>query len=113
MKTIVYLSGPMTGLPDLNFPAFHQAAARLRASGYTVINPAEMDEAEAGVQREWHEYLRRDIRVLVDCTHIAMLPGWEKSKGARLERHIAQELGMGVIFVGHFSAPAQQEAAQA
>ena len=38
----VYLSGPMTGLPDFNRPAFHAAAAALRAQGYVVINPAEV-----------------------------------------------------------------------
>jgi hypothetical protein len=45
----IYLSGPMTGLPDLNFPAFHAEAARLRALGYDVINPAELPE---GISRE-------------------------------------------------------------
>lgn len=102
-KPIVYVSGPMSGMPGLNFPAFHRAADRLRARGYTVINPAEMDEAEPGVQHEWHEYLRRDIKALADCTHIFMLSGWEKSKGARLEKHIAQELGMCVVFDDHLA----------
>lgn len=99
MKQLAYISGPMSGMQDLNFPAFHRAAASLRASGWQVINPAEMDAADGDVKREWHEYMRRDIRALMDCTHIAMLDGWEKSKGAKLEKHIAQELGMGVIFV--------------
>lgn len=39
----LYISGPITGMPDLNFPAFHAAAAALRAAGYTVTNPAELD----------------------------------------------------------------------
>lgn len=36
----LYLSGPMTGKPALNFPAFHAEAARLLALGYEVVNPA-------------------------------------------------------------------------
>ena len=40
---LVYLSGPMTGLPDLNFPAFHAAADKLRSQGVQVVNPAEPD----------------------------------------------------------------------
>jgi hypothetical protein len=88
----------MTSIPEFNFPAFHRAAVSLRASGYTVINPAELDEADS-TPKEWHEYLRRDLAELVKCDTIAMLPGYEKSKGARLEKHVAEELGMRVIFI--------------
>lgn len=38
----IYLSGPMTGLPELNFPAFAAMTANLRADGHTVTNPAEL-----------------------------------------------------------------------
>ena len=38
----IYLSGPMTGLPGLNFPAFAAITANLRAYGHTVTNPAEL-----------------------------------------------------------------------
>jgi hypothetical protein len=40
-KTI-YISGPMSGLPNLNFPAFYAAQAKLEAEGYKVVNPAEI-----------------------------------------------------------------------
>lgn len=92
----IYISGPMTGLQELNFPAFHEAAAELRAAGCQVINPAEHDEQ---LGKQWHEYLRNDIRLLMDCTHVVLLPGWENSKGARLEVHIARELGMTISLV--------------
>ncbi len=85
-----YISGPMTGHPDLNFPAFNAAAAKLRAMGLDVCNPAEFGE-EPGMA--WADYLRKDIRALMDCQGIVMLPGWQKSKGARLEWVIANELG--------------------
>lgn len=83
----------MTGLPELNFPAFNCSAAKLRAAGFDVVNPAEHGE-EPG--KAWADYLRKDIRLLMDCDAIALLPGWEKSKGAKLEVHIATELGMRV-----------------
>jgi hypothetical protein len=94
----VYISGGMSGLPDFNFPAFHRAAADLRARGFEVVNPAELDAADAS-PKEWHEYLRRDIAQLVTCDAVCMLEGWERSKGARLERHIAIELGMQEVFL--------------
>lgn len=84
-----YISGPMTGLPDLNFPAFNTAAAELRAEGVLVINPAE--HGAPGLT--WERYMRADIALLVQCSRIHMLPGWRSSRGARLEHHIAQELG--------------------
>lgn len=96
--TVLYLSGPMSGMPDLNFPAFHAAAADLRARGFTVINPAELDAADAAPM-EWEQYLRRDIRHLMDADRIAMLAGWERSRGAKLELHIATALRMPVMFL--------------
>ena len=89
----IYISGPMTGLPEFNFPAFHARAAELRAQGRDVINPAEHDELP---DQPWHVYLRKDIRLLMDCDTIHMLPGWSRSKGARLEHHVAVELGFTV-----------------
>jgi hypothetical protein len=94
----LYLSGPMTGISQFNFPAFNRAAQSLRASGYEVVNPAEMDEADATPQT-WEQYLRRDIRVLLDCEGIALLPGWENSRGAKLEARIALALGMRPIYL--------------
>lgn len=32
----IYLSGPMTGLPGLNFAAFHAMTTNLRAGGHTL-----------------------------------------------------------------------------
>lgn len=94
MKPHIYISGPMTGLPDLNFPAFHEAANQLRAAGYTVTNPAELDAQDAGKTLTWEQYMRRDIAALMQCDGIATLAGWSNSRGATLEVHIATRLGM-------------------
>lgn len=90
----VYLAGPMTGYPDLNFPAFHREAARLRAKGLEVVNPAEINlDPSAG----WVDCMRADIRELVTCDGIVLMPGWEKSRGATLEHHIASALSLTVV----------------
>jgi len=91
----IYVSGPMTGLPDHNFPAFHAAAARLRAAGYEVINPAENFGGRTDLPRE--TYLRADVILLAQCEAIAMLPGWQESRGAKLEYLLARELNMPVL----------------
>jgi hypothetical protein len=89
----IYLSGPMSGLPALNFPAFMAMAANLRAGGHRVTNPAEINP-DGG---SWNDCMRRDITALMDCDTVATLPGWEHSKGARLEVLIAERLGMTVV----------------
>jgi len=89
----IYLSGPMSGLPGLNFPTFHSMTASLRAVGHTVTNPAEINP-EGGT---WTDCMRRDIAALMDCDTVATLPGWENSKGAKLEVLIAEKLGMTVV----------------
>lgn len=85
----IYLSGPMTDMPDFNYPAFNAEAARLRALGYDVVNPAENPP-----QASWAEYMRYDIPLLLTCDTLALLPGWHTSKGARMEHYIAAGLGM-------------------
>lgn len=85
-----YLSGPMTGYPDCNYPAFHAAAKALRDAGINVINPAELG-AHAN---EWAACMRTDIKALCDCDAIILMPGWETSAGAHLELHIAHRIGL-------------------
>lgn len=99
-----YLAGPMSGIPQFNFPLFHSVAAKLRSSGYTVISPAELDSPEVqkaamastdgalkGTHNEiagetWGDILAKDVKLVADkIDGIIFLPGWERSRGARLE----------------------------
>ena len=91
----IYIAGPMTGVPEHNFPAFHAAAERLRQAGWEVVNPAENFGGQTDLPRE--TYLRADVALLVTCNAIAMLGGWEESRGAKLEYLLARELGMPVL----------------
>jgi hypothetical protein len=88
-----YIAGPMTALPDLNYPAFDAAAAELRAEGVDVLNPAEQT---AGPDQPWEHYMRLGLASLLRCDSIVLLPGWTNSKGAKLEYHVACSLGMRV-----------------
>ena len=91
----IYVSGPMTGMPELNFPEFHRVANELNADGHIAVNPAEIDH---GSDPTWEDCLRRDIAALITCDAVVFLPGHEHSRGARLERHIATELGMQLMY---------------
>lgn len=91
---VVYLAGPMSGLPEFNYPAFHAKAAELRAQGRDVRNPAENDSGSAG--KSWEFYMRLALRMLLECDEIHLLPGWHNSHGARIEKYVAEELGMAI-----------------
>jgi len=93
----IYIAGPMTGLPDLNFPAFHAEAARLRALGFEVANPAEINPDHG---TPWTECMFRDLRELTECHGIVMLPGWEASPGASIERLWAIRTGLRLLAAG-------------
>lgn len=99
--TVVYLSGPMTGIADFNFPAFANAAAAWREAGFDVRSPHEAFGGDK--TRAYAEYIREDVRMMLDCTAIAMLPGWEASRGARMELHLAQMMGFDVYRAADFT----------
>jgi hypothetical protein len=85
----------MTGLPEFNYPAFNAEAARLRALGLRVENPAENPlPAEA----PWHQCMRAAIRQMLTCDTVALLPGWNTSRGANVEVELATHLKLEVVF---------------
>lgn len=115
----VYVAGPMTGHPSFNIPAFDAMAGRLRRLGFNAISPAELDDPETRAismaspngdiatlethGQTWGDFLARDVKLLTDGAEsdfgyltevdaIVVLPGWEKSRGARLETFVANGL---------------------
>jgi hypothetical protein len=87
----IMIIGPMTGLPQWNYPAFHAAEARLSGK-YWVENPARNFGGRTDLS--WQSYLRASIRQLTTVEYVYKLPGWHKSKGAILESIIAWFLGI-------------------
>jgi hypothetical protein len=103
-----YLAGPMTGYPGNNYPAFDNAAEKLRQLGWTIISPAEMsrqmgiDGTREVAPVEYQTCLHDDILAVLRAEAVIVLPGWENSKGARLEVLIAQTCGKDVYeYVEH------------
>ena len=92
----IYIAGPMSGLPGLNYAAFNALAKKLRAKGHHVENPAENPEPPGGA---WSDYMRMAIAQLITCDTVVLLPGWSKSRGAKVENRLAIDLGLEVITV--------------
>lgn len=92
----LYIAGPMSGLPDFNYPAFFKAAEQLREAGYEVENPAENKPEGAA---SWLAFMRMSLVQISRVDGIALLPGWRDSNGAKLEEHIASALGLQVRYL--------------
>lgn len=99
----VYLAGPMRGLPEFNFPAFFEAARRLRLGGLDVMSPAEHDVEEGfdytkGTLDGFDliAAFRWDIDQVLSVDAIVLLPGWEKSSGVAGELAVARAVGRDV-----------------
>lgn len=96
--TVCYIAGPMAGVPEFNYPLFNSVAKTLRDRGLEVRNPAENDGGSA--DKSWDFYLRLGLAQLLECDSVVVLPGWENSRGARLELAVAEALGMTVSYWG-------------
>ncbi|MCR5154390.1 MAG: DUF4406 domain-containing protein [Lachnospiraceae bacterium] len=101
-KMRVYISGAITGVK--NYKAiFAEAERELKSKGLDVFNPASI---ELGDGATWEQYMRHDLKQLLDCDAVYMLAGWKYSRGAQLEYKLAQDLHLIIYY-----APEKKEAA--
>lgn len=95
----IYIAGPMSGYPGLNWEAFDCKEKELTNAGWDVVNPASMDR-ELGIDPEylgeWEYELAagRDIEALAHCDAIYLMAGFQHSKGACWERALAKRWGL-------------------
>lgn len=115
----LYIAGPMQGIPNFNFPMFNRVAEAARNAGHEVFNPAARDierhngtdisadnpTGDIKIAVENHSFNLRDalgddLRYICQrADGIVMLPGWEKSNGARAEHATAVALGLTIIYL--------------
>ena len=94
-KDKVYISGPIAGY-DLQERklAFLKVEHMLESLGYEPVNPFNNGVPD---DQHWRTHMRADIRMLLDCESIYMMPGWELSKGCKLELDVASSCGIRVM----------------
>lgn len=111
----------MSNRPYFNFPAFKEAMQKLQSEGHHVFSPAEqdilragydfsgkcptgnhkeLDEAEVSGRINYKDCMRVDLNWIIDfADEIALLPGWENSKGVSCEKALAECLGLKVRYL--------------
>ena len=90
----LYIAGPMTGLPEFNYPAFRRAVSLLTNHGYEVESPHVNGETHDQDTTPWETYIRLGLLQLLNCEAIALLDGWEKSRGVAMELYVARAIKM-------------------
>lgn len=108
----IYISGPIAGYPEANRPAFEHYARLVRVAGGDSVLPHDISpdhqgpcprDAIAGADgHAWACHLRGDIIVMLQCDGVVMMPGWERSHGARMEHTVAASCGLPIhYFLGN------------
>jgi hypothetical protein len=99
----VYIAGPINGMPNGNKEAFKLRAEELETQGHEPVNPWDVPVDHAGpctgdpTMDPLHGYgcyMRKDLEALMTCDAISLLDGWEHSRGAMVEKAVAEILGM-------------------
>ena len=103
MNKLVYIAGPMRGIPGYNYPLFNEVAKVLRQTGYQVINPTEIGDYFGKPEDLEKDTRLRDLVMSIEllcvikCDAICLLEGWENSEGARTELAAALERKLEII----------------
>ena len=102
----IYISGGITGVKnwqDIFMAAEQDLMLHLYARLF-IFNPVKIAKdlersfkVNIGRMPSYTDYMREDIKILTRCNAICMLPGWKRSKGARLEYRIAKILNMQIL----------------
>lgn len=90
----LYIAGPMTGIPEFNYPAFERAREQLEGVGFETMSPTDNAKDHTPGARPYTWYLRADLKMLLECEGIAFLPYAILSNGASIEAHVARALDL-------------------
>lgn len=91
----IYISGPITGIPDLNKNEFEKYENILTRTGYEVVNPLKLIKENEKYQ--WQHYMSIDISMMMTCDTIVVLDNWSQSRGAKIEVSLSYFLGKRVL----------------
>lgn len=103
-----YIAGPMRGVQRFNFDAFDYAKRDLEGAGFDVFSPRDNDadllgkdytppaDGQSEGKIPFKTFMAKDLMQVCQSDCVFVLPGWEESKGATLEAHVAWQVDVPV-----------------
>lgn len=101
-----YLSGPMSGYTDYNYPYFEEVTQLFRSAGVKVESPHEnpwpKDHTTMKPDELWLTMMKMTVDQMNQCQGIILLRGWPQSKGVRVELAFAMQEGWPIYYYDDF-----------
>lgn len=93
----IYIAGKVTGesLAECTMK-FGQAQKEIEAMGFIAVNPLAV---VGDFQSYWESAMKKCVKALVDCDGMVILSDWQESRGATIERQLAEDLD--ILIVNH------------
>lgn len=97
MNNKIYLSGAITGKP------YPEVQKQFAEAEQTVISwqKEPINPLNNGLPRtsSWAQHMIVDLQMLLQCSEILMLVGWEQSEGAKIEHTFAKKMNIPITYL--------------
>ena len=91
----IYIAGKVTGEPiEVCSQKFAEAQQFYEKLGFEVVNPIKLVN---DFNTPWKEAMEICLAALIKCDAVVLLNDWEDSKGAKIERQLAEDLDMLIV----------------
>ena len=99
---LAYVSCPMSGFKDYNYPLINRVKQQLINCGIDCITPVELDNLFGDTDvYDWRKFIIRDIKYILDnnVTDIILVDDWVKSMGCIVELFNIKHILNGSIWI--------------
>ena len=108
-EILVYISGKYTGydengdldldLIQKNIDFARDYSIKVWEAGFTALCPhLNTLHFEKDCNCKYDDYITGDLRMIDSCDYVFLIPGWEESRGAKIEREYAEKKNIPIVY---------------